>query len=196
MRDSSAIAVAELSAPHGVRGWVRVRLYDPDSTALRPGLRVELRPPGEGARPSLSVELLAVEPVPGKSFARVHFAGVADRDRAEALRGYQVWVPRDALPALDEGEFYLDDTLGLPVRRVLGDSRTQQLGVVAGVTSNGAQDLLEVEWTRPDGRRDTWLLPVVPHFIVELDAHGLLVDLPQGLLPDALEAAADEVASS
>ena len=42
---SAAIAVAEVSAPHGVRGQLRFHLYDPDSRALRRGLRVELRPP-------------------------------------------------------------------------------------------------------------------------------------------------------
>ena len=63
----------------------------------------------------------------------------------------------------------------------------QALGVVAGVTSNGVQDLLEVEWTRPDGRRDTWLLPALPQFIADLDGERLRVDLPLGLLPDALE---------
>lgn len=190
MPTADAIAVAELTAPHGVRGWVRVHLYDPASAALRPGLHVELRPP-EGARTSAAVatEILAVDPVPGKAVLRVHFAAIADRDRAEALRGYEVWVDRDDLPALDDDEFYLADTLGLPVERALPDGAVQPLGVVVGVTSNGMQDLLEVEWTRPDGRKDTWLLPALPQFIVDVDAARLRVELPLGLLPDALEAA-------
>jgi len=186
VRDPAAIAVAELSAPHGVRGAVRVHLYDAESTALRPGLRVELRPRGPGD--PLAAEILSVEPVPGKPAARVRFAEISDRDRAEALRGYQIFVPRDALPPLEEGEFYLDDTLGRPVLRVLEDSRVQPLGVVVGVTSNGAQDLLEVEWTGPEGRRDTWLLPALPRFIAAVDQRGVVVELPAGLLPDALEA--------
>lgn len=186
MRDPAAIAVAELSAPHGVRGVVRVHLYDAASTALRPGLRVELRPQGPGD--PLPAEILSVEPVPGKPAARVRFAEVSDRDRAEALRGYQIFVPRDALPPLDEGEFYLDDTLGRPVLRVLEDSRVQELGVVVGVTSNGVQDLLEVEWNGPEGRRESWLLPALPRFIAAVDQRGVVVELPAGLLPDALEA--------
>ncbi|WP_434420468.1 ribosome maturation factor RimM [Nannocystis pusilla] len=187
---SAAIAVAEVSAPHGVRGQLRFHLYDPDSRALRRGLRVELRPPNspEGhARADMSFRILAVEPVPGKPSVRVQLAGVDDRDHAERLRGLEVWVARADLPALAEDEFYLTDAIGLPVERELGEGRTQALGVVAGVTSNGVQDLLEVEWTRPDGRRDTWLLPVLPQFIADLDGERLRVDLPLGLLPDALE---------
>lgn len=187
---SAAIAVAEVSAPHGVRGQLRFHLYDPDSRALRRGLRVELRPPNspEGhARSDMSFRILAVEPVPGKPSVRVQLAGVDDRDHAERLRGCEVWVARADLPALAEDEFYLTDAIGLPVERELADGRTQALGRVAGVTSNGVQDLLEVEWTRPDGRRDTWLLPVLPQFIADLDGERLRVDLPLGLLPDALE---------
>lgn len=188
---SAAIAVAEVSAPHGVRGLLRFHLYDPDSQALRPGLKVELRPRGgpAGHVPSdLSFEIVRVEPVPGKATVRVQLAGVTDRDQAERLRGREVYVARSDLPALADDEFYLADTVGLPVERVRDDGSVQRLGVVVGVTSNGAQDLLEVEWTRPDGRRDTWLLPALPQFIGDLDGERLRVELPLGLLPDVLEA--------
>lgn len=192
MRDRPAIAVAEISAPHGVRGQVRVHLYDPDSQALRPGLRVELRAPDGSKGPvssDMSFEIVSAEPVPGRPALRVKFATVADRDHAERLRGRQVWVARADLPPLAADEFYLTDAIGVAVERLLPDGSAQPLGTVVGVTSNGAQDLFEVAWTRPDGRRDTWLLPVLPHFIVELDPQRLRVELPIGLLPDALEAA-------
>lgn len=188
---SAAIAVAEVSAPHGVRGQLRFHLYDPDSRALRPGLKVELRPrggPSGHVSSDMSFEIVAVEYVPGKAAARVQLAGVTDRDYAERLRGREVYVARSDLPALADDEFYLADAIGLPVERVREGGGVQQLGVVVGVTSNGAQDLLEVEWTRPDGRRDTWLLPALPQFVVDLDAERLRVELPHGLLPDALEA--------
>ena len=148
---SDAIAVAELSAPHGVRGWFRARLYDPDSEALRPGLRVELRPAGKPDLAAVAATIVAVEPIPGKAAVRLQLAEVADRDRAEALRGHEIWVARADLPALEDDEFYLSDTIGLSVERVLGD-RTQQLGTIVGVTINGVQDLLEVQYTRKDGR--------------------------------------------
>lgn len=189
MPTADAIAVAELSAPHGVRGWVRVHLYDPDSEALRPGLRVELRPPqGSHGPGAMSAQVLAVEPVPGKAVLRVHFAEIASRDRAEELRGHEVWVAREDLPALEDDEFYLGDTIGLPVERALAGDGTQALGTIVGVTSNGVQDLLEVQYTRKDGRKDTWLLPALPQFIVDVDDARVRVELPLGLLPDEFEA--------
>lgn len=190
MADKAAIAVAECSAPHGVRGALRCRLYDPSSTALRPGLRVELRPqtgPAGHALASMSCEIVTVEPIPGRSSVRVVFRGVDDRDRAESLRGYQVWVDRDDLPPLDDDEFYLEDIIGFPVEREREGGRVQRLGTVVGVTSNGAQDLLEVEWLRPDGRKDTWLLPALPQFLADIADGRVRVELPIGLLPDPLE---------
>lgn len=183
-REQDALAVAEVVAPHGIQGWLRVRLHDPSSTALRRGLVVTLRRPGAD---DLTRELLAVQPVPGKPALRVQIAGVTDRDAAEALRGRELWLARADLPPLRKDEFYLADVIGVPVERVRPDGSVQPLGTVVGLTSNGAQDLLEVEW-QPSGRRaDTWLMPVVAHFIVEL-GERLRVDLPDGMLPDELEA--------
>ncbi len=180
--DPDALAVGAVVGAHGVRGWVRVHLYDPNSSALRRGLVVTLRAPQQAPQ---SLKLAAVEPIPGKPVCRVQLAGVTDRDQAEALRGRELWLARADLPALARDEFYLADIIGLPVERVGPDGRVQPLGTVVGLTSNGAQDLLEVEFQVEGRRPDTWLLPALPQFIVEVEGR-VLVDLPLGMLPDSL----------
>ena len=181
---ADALSVAVVVGPHGVRGWVRVHLHAPGSKALRPGLVATLRASQAGGD-DLKTKISSVDPVPGKPLLRVHFAGIDDRDRAEALRGREVWLARADLPALKPDEFYLADLIGLSVERLRPEGRIQPLGTVVGLTSNGAQDLLEVEYEPPGRRRDTWLLPVLPQFIVEIEGR-LRVDLPLGMLPDAL----------
>ena len=181
-RSSEALPVAVIVGAHGIRGWVRAHLHAPDSKSLRPGLRVTLRADGAADR---VLKLLAFERIPNKPLARLHFEGVTDRDVAEALRGCQLWLARADLPALAADEFYLADLIGLPVERLRPDGRVQPLGTVLALTSNGAQDLLEVEYQPPGRRPDTWLLPVLPQFIVEIEGR-LRVDLPIGMLPDAL----------
>jgi len=178
---SEALAVAVIVGAHGIRGWVRIHLHAPGSKALRPGLRVTLR----ASQAERISKLLAVEPIPGKPMARVHLEGVTDRDQAEALRGQELWLARKDLPPLAADEFYLADLIGLPVERVRPDGRVQPLGTVIALTSNGAQDLLEVEYQSPGRRADTWLLPVLPQFITEIEGR-LRVELPLGMLPDAL----------
>jgi 16S rRNA processing protein RimM len=177
----SLLVVGYVAGPHGVRGAVRVHLHDPRSHALEPGRRVVLRRDG---RALATHEVRASDPVPGKpGRLRVTLAGVPGRDQAEALRGCELLVDRHELPALADDEFYLADALGLPVVRQR-DGRA--LGTVVGLTSNGAQDLFEVEHRDADGRARTWLLPVTPHHVVEV-GDRVLVDLPLGLLPEELE---------
>lgn len=180
--DPDALAVAAVVGAHGVRGWVRVHLYDPNSSALRRNLLLTLRAPNQEP---LQLKIVALDPVPGKPVWRVQLAGVTDRDQAEALRGREVWLARKDLPALSKDEFYLADIVGLPVERVRPDGSVQSLGTVVGLTSNGAQDLLEVEFQAEGRRPDTWLLPALPQFLVEVEGR-VLVELPLGMLPDAL----------
>jgi 16S rRNA processing protein RimM len=178
----SLLVVGYVAGAHGVRGAVRVHLHDPRSPSLEPGRRVVLR---HGGRTIGTHEVGRVDPVPGKpGRMRVTLLGVPGRTEAEALRGCELLVDRGELPELADDEFYLADAIGLPVARQ-HDERA--LGTIVGLTSNGAQDLFEVEYRGADGRARTWLLPVLPDFLVEMTDARVLVDLPQGLLPEDLE---------
>ena len=174
------LVVAQVTAPHGIRGGLRAKLHDPKSTSLAVGRPVQL---GEGG-PTATLE--AVSPVPGRDFVRLQLSGVRTRDEAEALRGRELIMDRSLLPPLDEDEFYLADAIGIAVERET-DGEIQSLGKVVGLTSNGAQDLFEIEWVSDGGKRKRWLMPVVPHFIEALDSEHLRVSLPIGLLPVELE---------
>jgi len=174
------LVVAQVTAPHGIRGGLRAKLHDPKSTSLAVGRPVQL---GAGG-PTVAIE--SVSPVPGRDFVRLQLRGVRSRDEAEALRGCDLIMERSLLPPLEEDEFYLADAVGLAVERVV-EGAVQSLGTIVGLTSNGAQDLFEIEWTNSSGRRKRWLMPVVPHFIESLDAERFRVTLPIGLLPAELE---------
>jgi 16S rRNA processing protein RimM len=96
------------------------------------------------------------------------FAEVADRNAAEALRGMALTVARDDLPALDEGEYYHADLIGLPVQTADGAS----VGTVAAVENFGAGDVIEI--ARPDGR--TFMVPLRPEAVPDWSAERLILD--------------------
>jgi 16S rRNA processing protein RimM len=77
--------------------------------------------------------------------AVITFEGINDRNTAEALKGAQLFVARDALPATEEDEFYHADLIGLDAR----DSEGRSLGKVAAIHNFGASDVIEL--TRADG---------------------------------------------
>lgn len=97
------------------------------------------------------------------------FPDVADRDAAEALRGAEVWVMRDALPPPKPGEYYWVDLEGLRVSTVDGVA----LGTVSHLFSTGANDVLVVQ-----GERERMLPFLTPDVVtaIDFDAGTVTVD--------------------
>ena len=138
------VILAAVAGAHGIGGEVRLKLFAEGLESLK---RHKILLAGERALTLKSVR-------PGGAGAIARFAEIADRAAAEALRGQLLAVPREALPPLDEGEYYHADLIGLTVV----DAHGASLGTVVAVENFGAGDLLEVE--RPDGKRA--LIPFRP----------------------------------
>jgi 16S rRNA processing protein RimM len=180
------LEIGVVTGAHGVRGGLRVKLHDPGSRALAPGLQLQLVAPG---RADIEMTVAHCTEVPGTPGAwRVELDGLVDRELAESLRGRSVVVARADLPRLADDEFYLADAIGLPVRSKPDE---RELGTIAAVTSNGAQDLFEVRYRDRRGRTSTWLLPVLPSFVRDVTADAVWVELPPGMLPDELDSGED-----
>lgn len=109
----------------------------------------------------------------------VRIDGIADRDAAEALKGVQFYVAREALPEADEDEYYHADLIGLTVERAGAAQNEEPLGRVKAVHDFGAGDVIEVE--APDGT--TVLVPFTRRVVPEVDlaAGRLVVDPPDGV---------------
>ena len=134
---AQAVILAAIAGAHGIKGEVRLKLFAEGIESLK--LHKKLFA-GERA-----LTLQAVKPGGGGAIAR--FAEIGDRAAAEALRGSLLSVPRDALPPLEEGEYYHADLIGLACVGADG----VPLGTVVAVENYGAGDLLEIEKT--DGKR-------------------------------------------
>jgi 16S rRNA processing protein RimM len=115
------ILLGEIGRPHGVRGLVRVRSF-----AAAPEGLTAYGPLRDERGRCFALTLLA------EGLARIE--GVADRDAAAALTGTKLYVPRSALPAPEEEEFYLADLEGLAAVTEAGES----LGIVRAVEDHGA----------------------------------------------------------
>ncbi len=102
METSDPVVIGVVAAPHGTRGTVRVR-------AIGSGrhLREGVEPLVAGWRRRIS----HVRKTP-KGFL-VDLEGVGDRSGAAALRGEELVLERQELDAPGEGEFYVDDLIGL-----------------------------------------------------------------------------------
>ncbi len=105
-------------------------------------------------------------------------AGINDREAAEAVRNELVEIPDLGRPPAHEGLYYIDDIEGLQVRSVEGEL----LGRVREVLRTGANDV----WIVDRGDQRDLLIPALRDVIrtVDLAAGCIIVDLPDGLLPE------------
>ena len=91
--------------------------------------------------------------------ARIRVKGVTRLELGEALIGFNVEVPADDLPELGEGEYMVNDLMGLEVFNEEGE----RMGVVEDVIKGSAQDLYQVAGV---------LVPAVKEFILSIDVPG------------------------
>ena len=75
-------------------------------------------------------------------------SGIEDRDRAEALRGLRLYLPRSALPPPEEDEYYHADLIGLEA--VLADGTPVGTGCARCMISAPAT---RSKSSAPKGRR-------------------------------------------
>lgn len=109
---------------------------------------------------SRSIEITALRVTSKGIVARLK--GVSDRNAAEALEGIGLYVPRSALPASGESEFYHADLIGLAAVAPDGTA----IGEVVAVPNYGAGDLIEFRLT---GKDATQLVPFHDSFVPEVD---------------------------
>jgi 16S rRNA processing protein RimM len=154
------LLVGRVAGAFGVKGEVRITSYTDDPAAL---LRYrDLR--REDGTPGLT--LTAGRQQKGAFVGRAK--EIATREDAEALRGLQLYVPRDILPPPDEDEFYLADLIGLAAI----DPDGAEIGRIKSVQNFGAGDLLEI--APPSG--PTWWLPFTRESVPEVRiAEGVVV---------------------
>lgn len=153
MRGDEAVTLAVVAGAHGVAGEVRLKSFADDLAPYR----------------SFNGGTLALRTLRAAGTGMIaRFAGIDDRNAAEALRGTELTVPRSALPPLDDGEYYHADLIGLAAVSELGTI----LGVVAAVENFGAGDLVEIE--AEGGRR--FMVPMRTDAVPSWDESRLVVN--------------------
>ena len=149
--------MGRVAGSYGIRGWIRV---DEAQQAL-PDCR----------RWWIGGTQYAVEQVKQHSGTLLaQLGGLKDREAALKLKGSKVFVQREALPAPQEGHYYLADLVGLEVVNERGEA----LGVVKQWLFNGAQDVMEVACER------TYLVPWIPAVVRSVDLKNRRIEIEWG----------------
>lgn len=163
------IDLGDVVAAHGVAGWLRLRLFNPQGRTLHSIGEVELA--CGDARLTLPLERVK----PHRGFALVKLGGVNRMEEAQRLVGFRLSAPRDALAPPGPSEYYYQEVVGFEVRGADGE----RIGTVTGVWPRQDGDLLVVA-----GSGKEHLIPAVKEFVRQVDlVNGTVtVDAPDGLL--------------
>jgi len=152
------VLLGHIAGVHGIKGWVKIHSYTDPKDAIfdyQPWLLGEAQ--------------VATELVEGKASGKYLLArlkGVNNRDDAAAVAGQKIQVGKDALPQLQDSEFYWADLVGLKVINQDGSA----LGSIVDMLATGANDVMVV-----NGDRER-LIPFV------MDLYVSQVDLEQGFV--------------
>jgi len=161
--------MAQVLAPYGVNGWIRIRPFSGKPDAMIEHERWWIRPAGADAWREVAPAAARVHS--GSVLSRLD--GVNTREAAMALRGAQIGVPRSALAPLESGEVYWADLVGLEVVNREGEV----LGQVVAVQEYGAHPVLQVAHGTAESRAER-LIPFVAAHVdrVDLPARRIEVD--------------------
>jgi 16S rRNA processing protein RimM len=163
--------MGEVLAPYGIRGWIKVRTHTEEPAALLRYAVWRVKSPD-------AVQWQERALVAGRMHSGVlvaQLSGIASREAALALKGWQIGVPRAAMPAAGAGEVYWADLVGLAVVNRAGIA----LGTVAEVTAHGAHPLLRVELPTGSAGFER-LIPYVPAIVERVDVAAGRIEVDWG----------------
>jgi 16S rRNA processing protein RimM len=162
------LLIGKIIGVQGIKGGLKVFSHAESPRVFEAGKYIRLR------GPSAEVEGVIRSASPYKKGIVLSLEGVDDRNQAETLIGFEIYIPREDLPELEEGTYYWADLIGLSVYT----TGEEYLGRIASIIPTGSNDVYVVR----DGGQES-LIPALASVViaVDLEKGTMRVNLPEGL---------------
>lgn len=170
MQNSKYISIGKILNFHGVQGEAKVGYSKNQADFLKTLSHVYIY--FENEYKKVKVKSIKFN----NKFAILKFEGINSINDILVYKNCLLYVPQEEFEeALDEGEYLIDDLVGLDVY-----SNDKKVGVVVGVSNNGANDLLSVRGLS----KKISLVPFVDELVpeVDLDNKKVYINEIQGLI--------------
>ena len=170
LSSTDLVLLGKVAATHGIRGQLAVVPYSGEFSTILSLQAVLLRAP-DSRLESFEVERAAAH----RNRVLLTLKGYTNINEVLHLVGRELFVRRDQLPLLEEGEFYWCDLIGLAVTTAEGEA----LGSIAEIIATGSNDVYVVR-----GGAKEYLIPALEDIVVSVDLiKGMMtVSPPEGLL--------------
>lgn len=163
------VRVGKIVGCHGIRGDVKLRPTSESTDWANSGVTVFAVNPKTGHEQNLTIQTARHQ----GPLLILHFQEFENRTQAEPLTGSTLLAEVSHLKPPEEGEYWVDDLIGLSVK----DAETGRIrGRVKDVLSSGGQEFLEIQLEESS---ETVVIPFNEHFFptVDLDNQLIVIDL-------------------
>ena len=156
------LLVGKINGFFGLQGWVKVFSYtNPRSNILN------------YSPWSIKVDgnFQSIDITSGREQSKTivaHIKGVDNREDSQKFIGQDIYINKEQLPELTQGEYYWHELIGFDVI----NKDEERLGTVDYFVETGANDVLVVK-----GKKEYWI-PYIEPFLVSIDSKNnkILVD--------------------
>ena len=157
------VPLGKIIKPHGVKGELKVFLYNDRSSTLKEGLYIWFKLDEKFVKYSVN-NLRGIT----KKSQILKIKEVDTFDKAMIISKKEFFVSRNDFEELDENSFYLNDLIGCDVF----DEKNQSLGKILDVLNFPANDVLLISYEDKE-----IMVPFVEDFILLFDLDNRLVKL-------------------
>jgi 16S rRNA processing protein RimM len=131
---SKLVPIGAFSKPHGLKGELKVFLYNQESETLVPGISIWI---SKSKKDSYMLDSVRGSK---KNFI-VKIENINTREEAAIFVKKEIFVMRDDFPEIDEG-FYLDDIIGFKIT----DDKNNNLGILEDIITSTGSEILVIKY--------------------------------------------------
>lgn len=158
------VCIAEIIAPHGIKGEVKIKIYSRSPDAL-----VKYGPVfDQSGHHSYDLNIQSVN----NNYIIARLAGITDRTNAESLRNTKLYIRRDSLELLSNNEYYIYDLIDMQVVNL----EREEIGTVTSVENYGASDIINITFSSGKEQSFAFTKEVFP--IVDIKEGIIVFDMP------------------
>ena len=160
--NNKKLLVGKINGFFGLQGWVKVFSYTNPRTNILNYSPWSIKVDGN---------FQSIDITSGREQSKTivaHIKGVDNREDSQKFIGQDIYINKEQLPELTQGEYYWHELIGFDVI----NKDEEQLGTVDYFVETGANDVLVVK-----GKKEYWI-PYIEPFLVSIDSKNnkILVD--------------------
>ena len=160
--NNKKLLVGKINGFFGLQGWVKVFSYTNPRTNILNYSPWSIKVDGN---------FQSIDITSGREQSKTivaHIKGVDNREDSQKFIGQDIYINKEQLPELTQGEYYWHELIGFDVI----NKDEERLGTVDYFVETGANDVLVVK-----GKKEYWI-PYIEPFLVSIDSKNnkILVD--------------------